>query len=197
MSVNMADTIIPKSDQLNADDLISGPMTITVTGVKGMTEKEQPIGVYFDGDNGKPYKPCKSMRRVMVQVWGIEAKDYTGRSMTLYRDSDVLWGGLNVGGIRISHMSHLAEPMTLVLTESKKSRKPYRVLPLEISPAKTTDWAAWGKQFKADLDACQAPDDIDAIVARDDVVNALQTAPQGVIGRINQLIKSTIERLNP
>ena len=57
-------TIAPKSDQLNADDLINGPMTITITAVKARPgSSEQPIQISFDGDGGKPYLPCKSMRR--------------------------------------------------------------------------------------------------------------------------------------
>jgi len=38
-----------------------------------------------------------------------------------------------VGGIRISHMSHITEPVTLALTATKKVRKPFRVLPLVIA----------------------------------------------------------------
>ena len=31
--MDMREAIVPKSDQLNADDLIAGPMTVKVTGV--------------------------------------------------------------------------------------------------------------------------------------------------------------------
>ena len=31
---NLRDTIVPKSDQLNSEQLIAGPMTITVTSVR-------------------------------------------------------------------------------------------------------------------------------------------------------------------
>lgn len=65
---DLSQTIAPKSDQLNADDLIGGPRTIKVTRVSAMKEPDQPIAIYFEGDNGKPYKPGKSMRRVLVHV---------------------------------------------------------------------------------------------------------------------------------
>lgn len=68
--MNLADTIIPKSDQLNADDLITGSLTVKVTAVKGSSEPQQPVSIHYEGDNGKPYKPCKSMRRVLVSAWG-------------------------------------------------------------------------------------------------------------------------------
>ena len=142
-TLDMRDTIIPKSDQLNADDLIAGPRTVTITKVSRASTAEQPIAVSFDGDGGKPYFPCKSMRRVMVFVWGEYAETYVGRSMTLYRDAEVTWGGMAVGGIRISHMSHMDSPMVLALTATKKARKPYKVMPLIIE-APAEDRAATG-----------------------------------------------------
>lgn len=137
--MDMSKTIIPKSDQLNADDLIGGPRTITVTGVRGTDTAEQPVAVNFQGDDGKPYKPCKSMRRVMVHVWGPDAKAYVGRSMTLYCDAAVQFGGMKVGGIRISHMSHMNGPMTMALTATRAKRAPFTVQPLAVSVSKAQE----------------------------------------------------------
>lgn len=128
---DLSRTIVPKSDQQNSDDFLAGPRTIKVTGVKLLTEAEQPIAIAFEGDNGKPYKPCKSMRRVMVTAWGPDGSKYAGRSMTLYRDDKVTWGGQAVGGIRISHMSHIDRDLVMALTASKSVRKPYIVKPLK------------------------------------------------------------------
>lgn len=131
--VNMADTIIPKSDQLNADSLMSGPRTITITKVTGNEgNAEQPVNFYFEGDDGKPFRPCKSMRRVVVKIWGADASKYPGNSMTIYRDPKVKWGGMEVGGIRISHMTGIDQKQTMALTESKQARKPYTVQPLKV-----------------------------------------------------------------
>lgn len=131
---DLSTTIAPKSDQLNADDLIAEPKTIRITKVSACPgSAEQPIAVYFEGDNGKPYKPCKSMRRVLVQVWGKNGAEYVGRRLTLYRDPSVQFGGVAVGGIRISHMSDIDRELTLVLTASRASRKPYVVTPLRES----------------------------------------------------------------
>lgn len=129
---DMSETITPKSDQMNADDLLAGPRTITITRVAVNPGAEQPVDVFFDGDGGKPFRPGKSMRRVMVAIWGPDPAAYTGRSMTLYRDAEVTWGGMAVGGIRVSHMSHISEPVVLALTATKKARKPFRVLPLVV-----------------------------------------------------------------
>jgi len=136
---NMAEAIIPKSDQMNTDDLIAGPITIKISDVIIRGGQEQPVSIHYEGDNGKPYKPCKSMSRVLVAAWGADAKEYVGRSLTLYRDPSVKWAGMEVGGIRISHMTNLEAPMTMALTATKGSRKPYTVKPMETGPAR--DWA--------------------------------------------------------
>lgn len=126
---SMIEATKPKSDQLNADDLIGRTMTITITEVRIKTG-EQPISVHFEGDNGKPYKPCKQMARMMMHVWTEDAKNYVGKSMTLYRDPKVTFGAGEVGGIRISHMSDISGPVTVFLTVTKASRKPFTVKPL-------------------------------------------------------------------
>lgn len=128
---DMLKTIIPKSDQLNFDDLPNGvTKTVKITKVS-IGAHEQPVAINYEGDGGKPYKPCKSMCRVLVGLWGADAKAYVGRSMTLYGDPKVKFGGLEVGGIRISHMSHIKEPVTMALTATKASRKPFTVRVLE------------------------------------------------------------------
>lgn len=119
-------TIEPKSDQLNTDDLISGPRTIRVTDVRGHSG-DQPISIHFEGDNGKPYKPCKSMRRVLVHAWGRDGKAYAGRLMTLFADPTVTFGGISVGGIRISHLSDIDRDITIPLTITKAKRAPFTV----------------------------------------------------------------------
>ena len=130
---SMLQTIIPKSDQLNADDLIGGrSITIKITDVS-IIMGDQPVALSYEGDGGKPYKPGKSMRRVLVNAWGPDAKLYIGRYLTLYRDDKVKFGGAEVGGIRISHMSHIDKPITMALTVTKANRKPFTVKPLEAS----------------------------------------------------------------
>lgn len=135
-------TIAPKSDQLNADDLLGTTLTIKITKVALCPEPDQPVAVYFEGDGGKPYKPGKSMRRVMINAWGDESANYIGRRMTLFRDEKVQFGGHAVGGIRISHMSHIGDrDLTMALTSSRANRKPYTVQPLvggDDAPVKAT-----------------------------------------------------------
>jgi hypothetical protein len=132
--MDLSTTIIPKSDQLNADDLISGPRTIKITDVRSGSA-EQPVNIHYEGDNGRPYKPGKSMRRVLVAIWGKNPDVYAGRRLTLYRDPNVKFGGEETGGIRISHASHITERHTMALTVTRGKRKPYTVEPLADEPA--------------------------------------------------------------
>lgn len=124
--MNLNSTIIPKSDQLNSDDLITGPRTIKITNVLPGS-KEQPVSITYEGDNARPYKPSKSMRRVLVQIWGSEGAAYIGRRLTLYRDPNVRFGGDQVGGIKISHASDIGETQSLMLTETRGKKKPHGV----------------------------------------------------------------------
>lgn len=128
---DMTAIIQPKSDQLNADDLLSGPRRIKITKVDVNPGVEQPCTVHYEGENGRPYKPCKSMARVMVLVWGADSKAYAGKSMVLYHDPEVKWGGMKVGGIRISHMSDMKSNAPLMLTVTRGKKAPYAVKPLE------------------------------------------------------------------
>lgn len=129
--VDLSKTIIAKSDQLNADDLLGGPITITIEDVK-QGNADQPIAVFYKGCNGKPWYPCKSMRRVLVAIWGNDGKTYAGKSCTLYRDPEVKFGGIKVGGIRVSHMSNIEENVALGLQVTRGSKKLYTVKPLRI-----------------------------------------------------------------
>lgn len=154
-------TIAPKSDQLNADDLIAGPRTIRITRVSGRETAEQPIAINFEGDGGKPYLPCKSMRRVLVQVWGKDGTQYPGRALTLYRDAEVQFGGLKVGGIRISHMSDIREPVTMALTATRAAKKPFTVKPLTAAPAAPDAATGWAQSYLSKLDALATPEAIE------------------------------------
>lgn len=141
---DMMDTIIPNSKQLNADDLLGGKtMTIKISKVivrKPETKKsEQLVTIHYEGDNDKPYLPCLSMRRVLVNVWGKDSSAYIGRSLTLYCDPTVTFGAVTTGGIRISHMSHIDAPKTMALTATRANRKPFTVKPLVIAKEKPKD----------------------------------------------------------
>lgn len=127
---NLRDTIIPKSDQLNADQLLGGEMVVTVNNVR-RGDGDQPIIIGYDGDNGRPYKPCKSMRKVLVFAWGEDGNQWVGRSMTLFCDTNVMFGGIKVGGIRISHMTDIERDVSVSITATRGKKTPYVIKKLD------------------------------------------------------------------
>ena len=144
--MTLRDTIIPKSDQLNYDDVMTGPLTVAVAGM-AIGSPEQPVIVKVtDAKTGaklRDYKPCKSMRRVLIAVWGDKGKDWVKQQMTLVGDDSVVFGGAKVGGIRISHVSGIDKPTTIMLTVTRSKRIAYTVQPLAITElAQPTEPAA-------------------------------------------------------
>lgn len=133
--MDLTATIVPKSDQLNAEDLLAHPVTVTIESVTEGSA-EQPVNVNLAEFPRRPYRPSKTMRRVLVKMWGPETTAYTGRRLTLYRDPDVKFGGIKVGGIKISHLSHIDDRATLMLTETKGKRVAHTVQPLpDVAPS--------------------------------------------------------------
>jgi len=122
----------PKSDQLNAEDLLCGPRTIRITRTVEKDDPKQTLWIYFEGDEGRPYKPCLIMRRAMAFIWGNpDSSQLVGRWLTLFNDTTVRFGGDTPGGIRISHASGLTKTMQFMLTVSKGKKVVYVVQPLE------------------------------------------------------------------
>ena len=165
---DMTAVIQPKSDQVNADDFIGGPRTYTIEGVAISPGTEQPVQIKLAGEP-RVWRPCKSMSRVLVAGWGPDAKAYTGRSVTLYRDPKVKWGGMEVGGIRISHMSHIEKDMLIQLTATKGKRAPHVVKPLtaEVTPMKQRQTAEqWAEAHMKAIDACDTAEALDTLCNR-------------------------------
>lgn len=135
----------PRSDQLNADDLIAGPRTVTITRVD-VPGGEQPVHIHLHGLDGRPWKPSKMMLRVLMLAWGADSDDWIFKRLTLYRDPEVRFGGKAVGGIRISHMEGLDHPRTWSLTTARGKKGAFTVQPLaDVVPA------------ESDVQACTDP----------------------------------------
>lgn len=159
--MDITKTVEPRSDQLNFDDVAARSLTITITEVK-QGPPDQPVHLVNAEFPGRPYKPGKSMRRVLIAAWGNEASEYVGRKITLYGDPTIKFGADAVGGIRISHLSHIPEPLTVALTVTRGKRAPFTVQPLvnvaEVLPAvlKEIEAAASLPELKAAWDLAGA-----------------------------------------
>lgn len=126
--MDISDTIAPNSDQLDAIDLLTGPQTFTISKVsKG--NPEQPVNIHL-AEFDRPWRPGKSMRRVLVSAWGADASQYVGRRLTLWCDPTVRFGGVDVGGVRISHLSHIDKPKSVPLLITRGKSAMFTVRPL-------------------------------------------------------------------
>lgn len=197
---DMTSVIAPRSDQLNADSLLAGPITIQITGVEIRPGQEQPVSIFFVGDDGKPYKPGISMSRVLVACWGLDAGAYVGRSMTIYTDSKVQWGGSAVGGIRISHLSHIKAPHVLALTMTKGNKKPFTVKPLvepvapePKKPATIVEWVSGS--LAGLLDGCATVAEIEALQARPVYLAAMERGTEADREAMQALVTAALARI--
>jgi len=131
--MDLTETTAPRSDQQNYDDVASTPRTLTVTEVK-RGSAEQPVEIHNAEFPGRPYKPNKTMRRLLVAAWGADSTNYVGRRITIYGDPEVTFGRDKTGGIKISHLSHIDKPISVSLTVTRGKRKPFTVQPLADAP---------------------------------------------------------------
>ena len=131
--MDITESLAANSDQQNYDEYLAGPKTVTVAEVTQGTA-EQPVNVELVEFPGKPFKPAKSVRRVLAAAWGTDASQWTGRRLTIYGDPSVRYGGKEVGGLRVSHVSHIDKPITVALTVTRGKRAPFTVQPLPDAP---------------------------------------------------------------
>lgn len=165
--VDIAKAIEPRSDQQNYDDLITGPRTVTVEAVD--QDKEGRASIHLTEYPGRPFKPSKTNLRLIAQAWGTHAPDWTGRRLTLTGDPTVRFGGQQVGGIRVTALSHIEKAFTANLTTTRGKRAPYKVdvlateQPPPIPAFKSEDEARtyWMKR----RDEGASPDELAAIQA--------------------------------
>jgi len=115
---------------------MTGPKTVRVKSVDVKNTAEQPVWVYLEGHEGKPWKPSKTALRCLAAIWGADASKWSGLSLTLYADPDVTWGGAKVGGIRVSHMEGLDAPRTLMLTKTRGKKGATVIKPLVVEKVK-------------------------------------------------------------
>lgn len=131
--VDVTATLEAKSDQLNAVDIMGAEPIIRVREVKVQQSKDQPLWVYFDGDNNRPWKPSKGMRRVLANAWGTDSDNWIGKHVKLYFEPTVKYAGEEVGGIRIKALSDIPEAgMRCALTLSRTKRTPLHIPLLKI-----------------------------------------------------------------
>jgi hypothetical protein len=152
--MDLTESIAPRSDQVNADDLVGGPITYTVREVI-QGKAEQPFD-FMLVETDRAYRPSKTMRRLIVAAWGADANAYAGRRLTLYREPSIKFGGATVGGIRISHMSHIDGRVSEKFQTTRGKRETFTVDPLpELSKADAlrNEWHGATPERRAEIEA--------------------------------------------
>lgn len=166
---DMTMTIIAKSDQINAADLIGNPRTVTVREVRIKAGDDQPVTIMIEGDK-KAFRPCMGVRRLFVRVWGPDASKYIGQSLTLFRDPSVTWAGKEEGGIRVSHMTGINSKIVEFMRISRTATKPYEILPLiaEVRdlPKQRQTAEQWASDHRAQVDDAASLEALAEVMAR-------------------------------
>lgn len=121
-----------KSDQLNSVDIMGAEPVIRIREVK-VRQGDQPVSVYFDGDNNRPWKPSKGMLRVLAGAWGRDSSAWVGKYAQLYFEHTVKYAGKEVGGIRIRALSDIDQRgLSFALRINQKQTEPYHVPLLQV-----------------------------------------------------------------
>lgn len=130
--MDITDALAPNSDQLDAIELVT-PRTFTIAAGSrlAMRDGKTVAEIAFEGFP-RVWRPSKGMLDVLARCWGADAKQWVGRSVTLYNDPDVMFGKDRVGGVRVSHLSHIDGVQTVNIRASGRGRspKPWKVQPL-------------------------------------------------------------------
>lgn len=145
--MDITDALAPKSDQLDAVDLLgSPPRVFTITDVSE-GNAEQPVNIRL-AEFPRVWRPSKGMLRVLAHCWGKETPVWVGRKVELYTDPDVMFGKERVGGVRISRVSHISNRTTvpMIVGRGKSGSWNVDLLP-ELTPAERI--AAYKLEWKS------------------------------------------------
>lgn len=169
-------TTMAKSDQINAADLLGGPLVCQITDIQMTGSADQPISIYVDA-HPQPWKPSKTSRRVLAACWAdTDPSEWVGRFVVLYNDPTVMWAGKAEGGIRCSHLSHIDGHKTIMVNATRGKKAAQKVEPYypaeQQAPQQPTYWPdeAFEKQYAKAEPLLMTGEKI-----ADDVIAALET----------------------
>jgi hypothetical protein len=134
--MDITDALAPTSDQLDAIELVN-PRTFTIDAGSRLGNRDgKTVAEIRLADFPRVWRPSKGMLDVLAQCWTTDAKQWVGRRVTLYNDPEVMFGRVKVGGIRISHLSHIDKARTVTIRASGAGRvQSWPVQPLADAPA--------------------------------------------------------------
>ena len=128
MDVDIRAATKPKSDQLNYETFLTGPQTFTVSKVTP-GDRDHPVFIHMNECPATPYKPSKGMLKCIAQPdgWGDKSSQWVGKSITLYGDPTVIYGGVEVGGIKVAAISDINGDYETLISARRGVRKPHLI----------------------------------------------------------------------
>ena len=143
------------TDQLNYEDFLGGvTRVVTIAKVeKGRKEAQYDIAIEEDD---RYWRPPATILKLLKLAYGEEGADWVGKKAMLYGDPDVKMKGVKVGGIRVSHLSHIDGPLTASLTVTRGQTAVFTVDPLpELSPVEAlrNEWKTATPERKTEIEA--------------------------------------------
>lgn len=118
----------PRSDQLNFENFLTGPQTFTVAKVTP-GDRDHPVFIHMAECPATPYKPSKGMLKCIAQPdgWGDKSSQWTGKAITLYGDPTVIYGGVEVGGIKVYALEGIESDYETLISARRGVRKPHLI----------------------------------------------------------------------
>ena len=161
--MDITNALAPKSDQLDAADLIgSPPCVFTITDVRENGSEladQQPVNIKL-AEFPRVWRPSKGMLRVLADNWGKDVSAWVGRKVELYGDPEVYFGKEKRGGTRISRLSHISEGKKTLVNPRGGRGAYWSVKPLtEAAPPATV----LGEPTADEVTACDSPEELRAM----------------------------------
>lgn len=133
--MNIREFVKIKSDRLNFEDFIMGSQDFTIAKLgRKVDQGNVRLLMIFEGREATPYWVPKGMVKCLSnpEGWGeSEFSEWIGRKVRLFGEPTVVYAGKELGGVRISHISHIPQAYSTKITERRGVRIDYVISPLE------------------------------------------------------------------
>jgi hypothetical protein len=140
------------TDQLNYEDFLGGVTRTVIIAKVEKGRKEAQYDIAIEGDE-RYWRPPPTVLKQLKLAYGDEGADWVGKAATLYGDPDVKMKGVKVGGIRVSHLSHIDEPLTASLSVTRGQTGIFTVQPLSRADYLRAEWKVADPERKKAIEA--------------------------------------------
>jgi hypothetical protein len=125
---------------------------------------------------------------VLVACWGPDASVYVGRSVRLFCDVEVRYGGQAVGGTRIAALSHIDKAKQVPLLVARGKSAIFTVQPLPDAPAparskQTTAREPTAEELIADAEVATTNDELNRVARA-----AAATLTKDELGAVREVV---------